>query len=174
MTEEERERHHATFGRLTELVNKAEKGHNEPMPEIREILRESPELAWRLMDYGKMAEWHFIKRMTRDEDLVSKEILECQLANMREEIAGENPSALERLLVERIVLTWLQIQLFEGLYAVNMHKKCMSIKEDNYYQKRLDQVHRRHLSTIRTLAQVRRLGPAMQINIAQKQINQAG
>jgi hypothetical protein len=174
MTEEERETRRATFGRLNELVRKAEEGDRESVPEIREILRESPELAWRLMDYGKMAEWHFIQRMTRDEDLVSKEILECQLAAMREEIVGENPSTIERLLAERIVLTWLQIQLFEGLYAANMQKKSTSIKEDNYHQKRLDQAHRHHLSAIRMLAQVRKLGPAIQINIAGKQINQAG
>jgi hypothetical protein len=31
----------------------------------------------------------------------------------------------------------------------------------------------RHLSAIRTLAQIRKLGPAMQINIAEKQINTA-
>jgi hypothetical protein len=30
---------------------------------------------------------------------------------------------------------------------------------------------RRHLSAVRTLAQIRKMGPAVQINIAEKQIN---
>ena len=31
----------------------------------------------------------------------------------------------------------------------------------NYYQKRLDRSHVRHLSAIRTLAQIRKMGPAV-------------
>jgi hypothetical protein len=91
---------------------------------------------------------------------------------MRVEVAGENPSALERLLAERVVATWLQVQLFEVLYAVGM-KGGTPIRDD-HRQKRLDLAHRRHLSAIRTLAQIRKLGPAVQINIAEKQINTTG
>ena len=78
---------------------------------------------------------------------------------------------------ERIVATWLQIQLFEGLYARGMSKGSMTIARDGYHQKRLDQTYRRHLSAIRALAQIRKLlkGTAItQINIAEKQINTAG
>jgi hypothetical protein len=96
--------------------------------------------------------------------------MERQLADMREEIAGENPSPLERLLAERIVLTWLQIQLFESQYANSMFTS-ITIAQGTYHQKRLDQTYRRHLSAVRTLAQIRKLGPAVQINIAEKQIN---
>ena len=174
MTKEELEKRRETVGRLRELVNKAEKGNKEGLPEIRKILKESPELAWRIMDYGKLAEWHFVERMTKDKDFGSKELLKRQLAAMREEIAGESPSALERLLAERVVATWLQIQLFEGLYAAAMYQS-MSVKQGSYQQKRLDRAHGNHLSAIRALAQIRKLGPAVQIiNIAEKQINMAG
>jgi hypothetical protein len=173
MTKEELETRRETVGRLSELVKKAEKGNKEGLSEIRKILKESPELAWRIMDYGKLAEWHVVERMTRDKDFGSKELLKRQLASMREEIAGENPSALERLLAERVVATWLQIQLFEGLYAAGMYQS-MSVNQGSYQQKRLDRAHRNHLSAIRTLAQIRKLGPAVQINVAEKQINTAG
>ncbi len=173
MTEEEKEARRATVERLSELVKKAEKGNKKRLPEIRKTLNETPELAWRIMDYGKLAEWHFIERMTKDKDFGSKEILKRQLASMREEIAGENPSPLERLLAERIVATWLQVQLFEGLYAAGMYQS-MSVKQRSYYQKRMDRAHRNHLSAIRTLAQIRKLEPTVQINIAEKQINTAG
>ncbi len=172
MTQEELEARRATVGRLDELVEKAEKGDREVVPEIRQILKASPELAWQVMNYAKLAEWHFVERMTKDEDFAKKEVLKRQLAAMREEIAGENPSPLERLLAERVVLTWLQIQLFEGIYGSSVFK--MTSAQDNYFQKRLDQTHKRHLSAIRTLAQIRKLGPAVQINIAEKQINTAG
>jgi len=172
LTKQELETRRETVGRLNELVKKADKGNIEGLPEIRKILKESPELAWRIMDYGKLAEWHFVERLTQDKDLGSKELLKRQLAAMREEIAGENPSPLERLLAERVVATWLQIQLFEGLYATSMYKS-MSVNQGSYQQKRLDRAHRNHLSAIRTLAQIRKVGPAVQINIAEKQINTA-
>jgi hypothetical protein len=154
-------------------LRKAKKGDKKSVPEIRKILKGIPQLAWRTMNFARFAEWHVINSLFKDENLASREVLERQLAAMREEIAGANPSPLERLLAERIVLTWLQIQLFEGIYASSIFNS-MTIPQGNYHQKRLDQTYRRHLSTIRTLAQIRKLGPAVQINLAEKQINTAG
>jgi hypothetical protein len=91
---------------------------------------------------------------------------------MREEIAGENPSALERLLAERIALCWLQLQYYEAIYAQNL--STFTIAQGEHHQRRIDKAHRRYLSAMRTLAQIRKLGPAVQINIAEKQINTTG
>jgi len=91
---------------------------------------------------------------------------------MRIEVAGETPSPLEQLLAERVVATWLEVQLFSGLYAMGI--KGGTLSQDDHRQKRLDRAHRRHLSAIRTLAQIRKIGPAVQINIAEKQINTVG
>jgi hypothetical protein len=173
MTKEEKEAHRTIVGRLEELVEMSGKGDKKPLPEIRRILKESPDLAWQLMDVGRVAEWRYTEVMLNEEDLGLKEVLRCQLAAMREEIAGDNPSPLEQLLAERIVLTWLQIQLFEDLYASGMSKST-TIAQGNYHQKIIDQAYKRHLSAIRSLAQIRKLGPAVQINIAEKQINTAG
>jgi len=170
MTKEEKEAHRDTVRRLEELVEKAGKGDKKPLPEIRTILKESPELAWRLMDVSRVAEWRYTEIMLKEEDFGLKEVLRSQLAAMREEIAGDNPSPLERLLSETIVLTWLQIQLFEDLYASSM-AKSMTIAQGNYKQKTIDRAYKRHLSAIRTLAQIRKLGPAVQINIGERQIN---
>jgi 4-aminobutyrate aminotransferase-like enzyme len=92
-----------------------------------------------------------------------------QFAAMREEIAGEDPSPLEPLLAERVVATWIQVQILEGMWASNLRKSATS--QGDYYQRQLDRAHKRHLSSIKTLAQIRKLGPAAQINIADKQIN---
>jgi hypothetical protein len=58
--------------------------------------------------------------MTEEGDLVAKELVRCQLEAMREQIAGKTCSALEWLLSERVVVTWLEVQFFEALYAKNM------------------------------------------------------
>ncbi len=161
--------------RLQDLLRKAEKGEEDAVPEIRKILREHPGLAWRFVDVAHIAEDALIEVMTKEADLATKELIRCQLETMREEIVGKNSSALERLLSERVVVTWLEVQLFEALYAQNMPK--LTIPQAEHHQKRLDRAHRRHLSAIRALAQIRKLlkGTAItQINIADKQINTAG
>jgi hypothetical protein len=163
-----------TLEKLRGLLGKAEKGEKDAVPEIRQILNERPDLAWQFVDVAQFAEEALIEKMSGEEDLAVKEIMRCQLKAMREQIAGESPSPLERLLAERVVATWLQIQLFEGLYASGMSKRSMTIAQDSYHQKRLDQSYRRHLSAIRALAQMRKLlkgGAITQINIADKQIN---
>jgi hypothetical protein len=75
-------------------------------------------------------------------------------------------------LAERVVATWLEVQLFSGLYASGI--KSGTLSQDDHRQKRLDRAHQRHLSAIRTLAQIRKMGPAVQINIAEQQINTTG
>jgi hypothetical protein len=172
MSKDEAEERRATVAKLGELTKRAQDGDEEAALDIRRILDGSPDLAWRFIKGpGKMAESALLDEITKDTDLASKELLRHQLESMRIEVAGENPSPLERLLAERVVATWLQVQLFEGLYAFGM--KGGTLTQDEHRQKRLDRAHRRHLSAVRTLAQIRKLGPAVQINIAERQINTA-
>ena len=171
----ELEQSEKTVEKLQDLLRLAEKGEEDAVPEIRQILNEHPDLAWRFVDVAHAAEDALIEVMTKEEDLAAKELIRCQLEAMREEVAGKNSSPLERLLSERVVLTWLEVQLFEALYAKNMRKS--TIPQAEHHQKRLDRAHRRHLSAIRELAQMRKLlkGTAItQINIADKQINTTG
>ena len=167
------EERRATLAKLRDLMGRAQDGDKEAAVAMRETLDGSPDLAWRLIHGpGKRAELALIDEIIKDGDLASKELLKDQLKSMRIEVAGENPSPLERLLSERVVATWLQVQLFEALYVYGMENEVM--RQGDYRQKRLDRSHRRHLSAVRTLAQIRKMGPAVQINIAEKQINSTG
>ena len=173
MSKGEIEERRATVAKLRALNGKAQEGDQEAAISIRKILDSSPDLAWSFISNpGELAESALIDEITRDKDLASKELFKHQLESMKIEVAGENPSSLERLLAERVVATWLQVQLFEAHYALEM--KNATTRQGDYRQKRLDRAHRRHLSAIRTLAQIRKMGPAVQINIAEKQINTAG
>ena len=143
------------------------------MPALRELLDENPDLAWRLADLARAAENVLIGELTTKgvEHPITEEALRRQLAAMREEVAGEDPSPLEKLLAERVVATWMQVQVFDSLCASELGKAYT--RQADHHQRYLDRAHRRHLSAIRTLAQVRKLGPAVQVNIAEKQINTA-
>ena len=170
MSNEEIDERKTVVGKLRNLNEKAEQGDKEAAHDISKLLDENPDLAWRFIDNpGVHAEAALIDQITRDEDLTAKEFFKHQLKSMKVEVAGENPSSLERLLAERVVATWLQVQLFESFYVLGM--KNESMRQGDYRQKRLDRAYRRHLSAIRTLAQIRKMGPSVQINIAEKQVN---
>jgi hypothetical protein len=175
MSGEEIEEPGKTVEKLQNLLHLAEKGEENAVPEIRQILNEHPDLAREFVDLAKVAEDALIEDMTREQDLATRELMRHQLEAMKGQIAGNEYSPLERLLSERVVVTWLEVQLFEALYVRNMRN--LSITKAEYHQKRLDRAHRRHLSAIRTLAQIRKLlkGTTItQINIADKQINNTG
>lgn len=80
------------------------------------------------------------------------------------------PTPLERLLVERVVTCWLQLHDAQLRF---IQAESMPIARAEYLQRSLDRYHRRYLSALKMLAVVRRLAlPALQVNIAAKQVNQ--
>jgi hypothetical protein len=79
---------------------------------------------------------------------------------------------MEKLLAERVATCWLALQHAEIIHAQNLSK--VSVQQSEYHQRRLDRLHKRYLSAIRTLAQIRKLGPAVQINVAEQQVNMLG
>jgi hypothetical protein len=133
------------------------------------VLDKAPRIA-RFVDLARNVERSIVEKMSGD-DVFTQEAIPRNLKAMRVEIAGENPSPLERLLAERITVCWLELQYFQGIYTQNLGN--FSITQGDYHQRRIDKAHRRYLSSIKTLAQIRKMGPAVQINIAEQQINQA-
>ncbi len=91
-----------------------------------------------------------------------------QLDLMRDEIAGPNPSALERQLAERVALCFFQVVTLESIWSRNID----NVRMWQAVNRQLDGAHRRHLSAIKALAEVRRLKlPSVQVNIGEKQVN---
>jgi hypothetical protein len=177
--EPEKRRHESTIlesaaavKELKDLIVRVRDGDEGAVPRMREIFCQAPELARRFVDPAIQAERSIIESFAvGDGGLMVQEALPHTLKALRVELGGVSPSPLERLLVERIVATWLQLHYFETLYAQNMDD--LIISQGEYHQKRIDRAHRRHLSAIKTLTQIRKMGPAVQINIAEKQINTA-
>lgn len=156
---------------LRDTVEAAHDGDAKSLSRVREILKELPSLANTLADLADKAERVVIKRVSGDDPLIEV-ALPVKLKAMRDELCGPNPSALEQLMAERIVACWLQLQYAEIVYAQNLGK--LSIPQSEYHQRRLDQFHRRYLSSVKSLAQIRKMGPAvLQINVAEQQINTA-
>jgi hypothetical protein len=154
------------------LVDRADKGDEAALPELRKWMR-NPNLVDILGgDLARHAE-QLIINAAAGKRLGFREAVLGKMELMRQELAGPNPSPLERLLVERVVACWLQLQNADILLAQGEAR--LSISQAEYHQRRCDRAHKRYLGAIRTLATVRKLAlPVLQVNIARKQVNVAG
>jgi hypothetical protein len=115
---------------------------------------------------------HSLIAAAAGKNLAFQEALRRKLELMGEELAGANPTPVERLLVERVVACRLQVQDADVRYAQG--QKNFSFEQGEYHQRRMDRAHKRYLSALRTLALVRKLAvPVLQVNVARKQVNVA-
>ncbi len=119
---------------------------------------------------------HLVTFLAKD-NLVRQECLRREVLLVQRQAAGPDPSPLEALLAERVAVCWLQVKLYETLYAVSFGAN--NVVSSLPHQKRIDLVNRRYLAAIKTLAQVRRLQIplSVQVNIAAQggqQVNVAG
>jgi hypothetical protein len=141
--------------RVQEMVTRAVQGDASVLPELRRVLNGHPEM-WRAYgDLAAHAQASMIHRAA-GKDLLLQESLERKAGELRAEVAGDSPSALERLLAERVIATWLQVYTADAV-AAQMHGEKVTLTVLREMQKRQESAQRSHLAAIKQLATVRRL-----------------
>jgi hypothetical protein len=126
----------------------------------------------RVMDHwalGKLIDW----AAGKEGNETTKAALTDDVTQLAAELAGPTPSPVERVLADTAATCWFAFRMHEDQYAGNITADGMSLAHSEHAQRRMDRAHRRFLSTVKTLATVRRLAiPALQINVARQQVNQ--
>ncbi len=135
-----------------DVIDRAQKGDATTLPKLREFLQ-LPSLAEQVGNLAKKALELLVLKWCGS-NLLAKEGLTLKLEAMRNELAGANPTPLERLLVERIVACWLHLSYLE---AVNAGAGSMPLYQSMHYERAITLAQKRHLAAIKTLAQVRKL-----------------
>jgi len=134
------------------LLKRAEQGDRDVLPELREALDGDPNL-WRYYgDLALQAEAALIK-LAAGTNLLLAESLQRKLHAMKNELVIESASPLERLLVERVTATWLQVSYFDAL----MTQPTGSEARTRMLLRQQDAANRRYLAAVKTLATVRKL-----------------
>jgi hypothetical protein len=150
------------------LLDRARKGDQSTLPYLRKVLEDPNLIDFLGGNLARQAELSFVGNAAGG-DLAFREALLRKLELMRAELSGPNPTPVERLLVERVVACWLQVQDAD-IRCAHAQKERLTPAWADYLQRRMDRSHRRYMSAIRTLALVRRLAvPALLVNVAQKQ-----
>jgi hypothetical protein len=103
---------------------------------------------------------------------LAKQAIRVKADGDRKRLLGEHPSAVEELLVDEVVASWVLLAFARSQVALNIGA---APKIRDLTERTLGRAQRRHLLAIKMLATVRRLEiPAVQLNIGEKQINVVG
>src|SRR5712691_5225075 len=108
---------------LQDLVQRGMQGDREVLPALRTFLDTEPALWKEVGTFVAEVERTWMQLLT-GEDLVAREILLRQLQALKEEVAGPMATPLERLLIDRIALCWLQVQQADFLAARQVSQRA--------------------------------------------------
>ena len=148
-----------------EIMKRAELGDTSVVPALRTMLREDDD---ELLDAGHLARMALARAASKEGDLLTREIYIRQMEKDAEELAGPNPSPLEKVLAERVAISRFRCYYYECLCAMGLRKDTLNV--DAHKHKRLAAAQRDFLSACRALAQVRKLElPFVQVNVAERQ-----
>ena len=155
------------------LLKRAADGDKSCLPALRDFLADGDEGESYREAYGSPVGWFrqiAIKKAAGD-DLIIREAIEQKLDRIQSELEGPNPTPIERLLAERAALCWYTVHSYEMAYA---NASGWNISQADLQHRKIGKAHARFLSSLRTLAKVRKLAlPTLQVNIASNQVNVA-
>jgi hypothetical protein len=138
------------------MLTQARQGDRSVLPQLRAWLDSNPDYWRRAGDLGQVAESAWIA-LVASGDSVNEECVRRKLADMRRELAGSDPSPLEKILVDRVVLCWLQASYADGSYVNIRGKGCTDLRVFKAAEERQNRSQRRLLAAIKALATTRRL-----------------
>lgn len=158
--------------RFEDLNRKAAAGDQAAMLEVCDALQRAPELIEKAGNVSAAATAELI-RLVSGEPPWRQQATQFKLEELRREFAPVGP--LEAMLVERILMCWLQASYEDYQYAAMLRKGGTPWESALAQQKLAERAGRRLQSAIKSLAQVRKLAlPPIQINVGEKQVNIAG
>jgi hypothetical protein len=167
LTEDERRK-------LTKLLDKAQSGDRKALDELRPLLDKAD--LWKTIgDLSRRVQQAWLEALTGRGKL-AREAFERRADDLRRELVASGDSPLERLLVDRVVLTWLQVSHADNACAAMLTSDDgYSYRSAAFQHDRQDRANARHLKAIKALASVRRLlVPAVQVNIGRNQVVSQG
>ncbi len=157
-----------TVEEIGDILKRAAKGDESTVPALRRLLEKPGNIDQMGGNLARYAQGLFVTALS-GKDLTVREAIHAKLDAIRKELLGESPTPVERLLVERVVACWLQVQDADIRYA---GAKEPTSRQSEFNQRRMDAANKRYLAALKALALVRKLAvPMLQVNIAKKQVN---
>lgn len=157
------------YQKLSELVKNTHKDKPKPddLAELRRFFDEDPEL-WRTTGNMTRRTLDHLLHTYYSQSAYLRECVSRRLREMREQLGYEESPPLERILIEQILVCWVNLHVLEINSAT---KLCESHSTETglYWDRRLTGAQRRFRRASESLARIRKLSrntPALQFNIA--------
>lgn len=155
---------------LSRVINEDNKISSEDMKRLRQYMREVPDL-WRAAgNIGRLATDRMINNWNAAPYMLAS--LEEGARQQRIQHGYQEAAPLERLLIDEIVICWIEHYKAHTTYA-SMSGAKLSLNQERYWNKYIGQTQGRYLRAIEALARVRKLAQRtpVQINIGGQQVN---
>jgi len=162
----------ARFQAFRQLVFRANSGDKQALANVQAMLKkpESAPLLVVLGDVAIAAQEDFINRIAGKNPVIQTAV-GIQLERLRSDLAGPAPAPLEKLLVERVLMGWLQVHHADSTYA---RASNPSLAQGDYYQRNQNRAQARYLAAIKMLVTVRKLlqSPLSPLELATKTVSE--
>lgn len=149
---------------IREVVGRAKRGDAAAVPRLKELLDRHPDIWERYGDLATQVEKSWVELAAGD-NLHLKESVTRYAAKLRAELTRPSASAIEKLLVERAVATWVQLNYFSGV-EVNTIAGDASPRMLQLRARRHAQAQRQHERALSALVAYQRLHPAARVREA--------
>lgn len=141
---------------LRTLVGQAQAGDVSALPRIRNILDEHPTIWHHLGDLSTVARKAWIAVLAAANPAMAESV-KRQLGEMESELAGAHPTRLERMLVDQVLMCWMELTY---LQTISADPPGGSLEQAKFRLRQLESAERRHANAIKTLAILRSRVPA--------------
>ena len=140
---------------LSELVDAAKRNNHNAVLKIKKLLDANPDVWKHYGDLSSHVEAKWIKLLSGDDACVHESLVR-RVEELRQEIieAGTD-TPLERLLTERIVVSWLMTRYFD--LSIAQAAEGSRPSHVRYLEQQLDKSQRRHNAALKSLAELRKL-----------------
>ena len=148
------------LGQLLECVNKADCSREDTL-KFKEVLKEQPAIS---AICGDLADQ--VKDLIIDKNFTTplrRESIRAHIETLKKNLEWDNSTALERLIIETIINSWMDYHNVSASHTV-LTGKAYVLKTAEHIEKRLTLAHKRFLKSIESLAKVRKLLKATSTN----------
>ena len=133
-----------------ELVERAEAGDVDALRQLRATLHRHPKIWQQMGDLGKHVKVLLVDLISGKSILVRESLL-LQLNDMEKSLSREPATPLEQLLVERVLVSWLDVNFQQISFNEPRDRKT----DLTFWEQRLEKAQRRHFAAIEALERVR-------------------
>jgi len=145
----------AEFAEMKKVLAKANAGDQTAIAELHRFLNDNPRVWRRIGDMAAIAEKAWVTAVSQG-DRLTAESLKRQLAELKAELLEDSITMPERMMVDTILATWLELHY---LHSLDADSRDRSVTQTSLMVKRLESAQRRHHAALRDLQQLRKLLP---------------